>query len=119
MFNESISKHTYYYDCQKFIQFAYNILYLIDINKSSMGKAKLTPFFFNQLNTKEMMLIYLANLNIFDMPHYDNLHWSYYNTKEIIDFIGADKNNLNVDFSEIDLHILTQEFSKLKQNKTV
>lgn len=114
---ELISKHlenyNYHYELKKYVQFAYNILYLIDINLSNISRNIFTPFFLSQLNSKEIALIYLSNLVDHGMPIYTNLKWDYHTTLEIIDMI-KDK-NLPRDFRDIDCNILMAEFNKLRQ----
>jgi hypothetical protein len=100
----------------KFIQFAYNILYLIDQSSKMVGKNYFTAFFFSQLNTNETIMLYLSNIAGSSMPIYDNLHWGQKETKEIVAFVKS-WNSLNVDYSEMDIEILTREFNRLKQNK--
>ncbi len=115
LFSKTIVAREEYTEFKRYIQFVYNILYLIDQNKSNMTKDNFTPFFFSQLNTKETVFIYLANLVDSGLPFYNNLHWSYYTTSDIINMI---KNNKKVytDFDQLDLNILTTEFQKLKHN---
>lgn len=114
--SDTIEKHELYYDCKKFIQFVYNILYIIDINKPNMTRDNFTPFFFNQLNTKEMVLIYLSNLVDIGMPFYGNLQWSYHSSKEIVDTIKT-YDKVKIDFKEIDINVLTERFKEIKQHE--
>ncbi len=101
---------------KKYIQFAYNILYLIDQRSKTVGKDNFTPFFFSQLDTNETIMLYLSNLSVLGMPIYDNLHWGRQVTKEIVDVVKW-INAAQYDYKEMDVEILTQEFNKLKQNK--
>lgn len=114
--SDTIEKHDLYYDCKKFIQFIYNILYIIDINKPNMTRDNFTPFFLNQLNTKEMVLIYLSNLVDIGMPFYGRLPWSDHSTKEIIDMIKT-YDKVKIDFKEIDINVLTKRFKEIKQHE--
>lgn len=113
--SDTIIKHELYYDCKKYIQFVYNILNIIEINKPNMTRDNFTPFFLNQLNTKEMVLIYLSNLVDTGMPLYGNLAWTYQSTKEIVDTIKTYDTTF-VDFKEIDIKILTERFKEIKQH---
>lgn len=114
--SNTIQKHKCYPDFRNFIQFTYNILYLIDLSKPNLPRNNLTPFFLNQLNPKEVELLYLSNLINSGMPFYGNLHWSYYSTIEIIDAIKTSDNTMT-DFKDIDIKVLTNRFQNLKQNE--
>lgn len=104
----------YHYELKKYVQFAYNILYLIDVNLSNISRNIFTPFFLSQLNSKEIALIYLSNLVDHEMPLYSNLKWDYHTTKEIIDMIES-KNHPN-DLQKLDCNIIMEEFNKLRQH---
>ncbi len=116
IFTKTIIERENYPLIRKYVQFAYNILSLIDTNIKHLSKDNFTPFFLSQLNPNEAILLFLSNLADPVMPYYDNLSWSYYNTKEITDMI-LNYNLQRADFKELDNKILTTEFIKLKQNK--
>lgn len=116
IFNDTIKRHELYHDCETLIQFMYNILYIIDINKPNMTRDNFTPFFFNQLNTKEMVLMYLSNLVDFGMPFYGNLSWTQHTTTKIVDMVKT-YNQVQIDYKEIDISVLTQRFRELKQSE--
>jgi hypothetical protein len=105
-----------YHEFKKYIQFVYNILYLIDSNLTNLTQNIFTPFFFSQLNSKEITMVYLANLCESRMPLYDNINWDYHTTIEIVDTIIKTK-TVPTNFSDIDYTILMEEFNKIKQNK--
>lgn len=114
-FSESIIKHEYYSLLKRYIQFIYNIFFLIDINKKNISRDNFTPFFYSQLNSNETIILYLSNLMDSDMPKYENLHWGHYSTKEIVDKI-KEITGQGIDYEDIDCNILTQKFKELKQN---
>ena len=116
IFSNTITRHEDYHELKKYVQFAYNILYLIDSNLSNLTQNIFTPFFFSQLNSKEITMIYLANLCESRMPLYDNILWDYHTTVEIVDTIFKSK-TAPTNLSEIDHNILMEEFNKIKQNK--
>lgn len=103
-----------HYELKKYVQFAYNVLYLIDENLSNITRNIFTPFFLSQLNSKEIALIYFSNLVDSGMPRYPNLKWDYHTTSEIFNIINnrTKPNNLQ----SLDFNILTQEFNTLKQH---
>lgn len=115
IFSRTISKHKSFSIFHRYIQFIYNILYIIDQNKSNLSKDYFTPLFHSQLNVNETVILYLSNLVDIGMPFYDNLHWSYNTSEEIVNTI-INYNEINIDFSEIDIEVLTKQFQELKQH---
>lgn len=114
LFASTIVGRDEFIDFKRYVQFVYNILYLIDQNKPNMTRDNFTPFFFSQLSTNETISIYLANLVDFGMPYYNNLQWDYYKTVEIVDVIKK-STMVYTDYENIDCNLLTAEFNKLKQ----
>lgn len=116
IFSDSIVEQKNFSLFNRYVQFVYNILGLIDSCKSRVFQDNFIPFLFNQLNTNETMLLFLSNLVDSEMPYYDNLSWGYYETKDITDIIKKYKHQ-NIDFSNLDNKILTEEFNQLKQRR--
>jgi hypothetical protein len=110
---KSLLNRDYYNTLRKYVQFAYNILYLIDVNLSNITRDIFTPFFLNQLNSREITLIYFTNLVDHGMPIYTNLKWDYYTTVEIMDILNSQ--SVPEDFKKIDCNILVNEFNNLRQ----
>ena len=99
---------------KKYVQFIYNILSLIESNKSNLSNDNFTPFFYSQLNTNETILLYLSNLvETPNMPFYNNLKWDYYITKEIIEKLKSKKTILC--HESIDITKMTACFNELRQ----
>lgn len=115
IFSTTLLKHPLYYDLKKFVQFFYNIMYIIDQNKVNFPKDIYSPFLFNHLNSNEVILIYLSNLIDSGMPLYGNLHWSIHTTKELMDMIKKYE-KIKIDFDDLDYLELTNTFVQIKQS---
>jgi hypothetical protein len=113
----SIIQETNFPLFKKYVQFAYNIFHLIDEKNKNKTMDIFTPFFMNQFNTYEIVMLYLSNLENPNMPRYGNLYWGYYNTKEIFDLLKKMWAH-EIDFKDLDYYVLTEAFNKLKQNDT-
>ncbi len=116
VFEKMVNKSGEFKALKKYMQFAYNVLYLIDQRSKILGEDIFTAFFFSQIGTNETILLYLSNLSVKGMPIYDNLHWGIYDTKEIVDMIKQ-YNSISCDYSMLNLEILTEEFNKIKQSR--
>lgn len=113
-FSSFISTYNHYLLVNKYVQFVFNILALIDANKVNMSKDNFTPFFFSQLNSNEIIIIYLSNLlEIPIMPSCENLRWDYYITKDIVDKLKG-KSSILTD-KRINIEKLTKCFNEIRQ----
>lgn len=113
-FSDTIYKHHQYELFKQYVQFAYNILYTID-TKIILKNDNFLAFFYSQLNKKEMVMLSLANLDSKNMPHFGNLFWEHITTEGILNLIKKYPHQ-NIEFDLFDVHILTDEFKKLKQS---
>jgi len=115
-FSKKIVEYKHFTKYRAYIQFAYNILYLIDEYVKRHGeKDKLKPMFFNIIDDEENIMLLLSNLLSGGMAHYDNLSWNYPETTKIIGKIAPYLSEENRDL--LDIKILTEQFNKLKQQK--
>ena len=101
---------------RKYVQIAYNILYLIDEHNKEFNANNnyLKSIFHNQQNGYETSLIYLFNLIPVGWGIYENLSWSNYETIEVLNIIS---NNSDFDKGALDTNELTTAFIKVKQGK--
>ncbi len=99
---------------RKYVQTAYNILYLIDEHNNTFNERNnyLKSLFYNQQNGYETSLIYLFNLIPVGWGIYENLSWSNYETIEILNVIS---NNSDFNKKALDTKKLTTAFIKVKQ----
>lgn len=112
--NDTIQTHNSYPTFKRYIQIAYNILYIIDINKDNFTKDHFTSFFFSQLGVNESVMLYLSNLVDLGMPLYSDLNWNFTTTEYITDLLRKKEGRMR-GFDLIDQRILTEQFNKLKQ----
>ncbi|NOZ45842.1 MAG: hypothetical protein GXO79_03580 [Chlorobi bacterium] len=113
-FSEIIVEQPEFLLFRNYISFIYNILYVIDQNSDNLTHNYFKPFFFSQLNTTEYFMICLSNLDEWNMPNYPDFKWGNYETKTIVEIIKK-FNKQNIDFNELDIQILTNEFKEIKQ----
>jgi hypothetical protein len=98
---------------KQYVQFAFNILTIIDENKENIKKDYYSSTFYIQLTEEELLLLSLADIVDFGLPHYNNFHWRSHTTQKLINLIKSYKGQI-IDYSEIDIHVLTNTFIKLK-----
>jgi hypothetical protein len=106
-----------YYDSRaikKYLQFAYNILIIIDRYFPNDPNNIFKPFFLCQLNSKEIAVIYFSNLIDSNIPLYNNLRFDFPTTVEMVDMIKSVQ-NLPSDLMELDCAVLVEEFNRLRQ----
>lgn len=115
MLTHTISSYEQYPLLKQYIQFIYNIFFIIDQNKPHLSKDYFTSFLHIQLTKHEKIFLCLANLVDSKMPQYDNLYWGFYETETITNWIKACKHGQHIDYKEIDDHILTDQFKVIKQ----
>lgn len=117
-FNESIKTDIDYSNVRRFVQFGYNIFYLIDENTE---KAKVEfpgwfqPYVHNLLLREEALVIYLFNLIPFGGPLYFKLRWTVPVTKELMEMIGQAVEDESSSF----LVNLTEELNLKMQRNSV
>jgi hypothetical protein len=114
IFSQAIVKYDDVELFKQYVQFAFNILTIIDENKENFKKDYYTSTFFIQLTEEELLLLSLADIVDFGLPHYKKLEWKSHTTQKLIKLIKNYKEQ-NIDFSEIDGQVLTRTFLKLKQ----
>lgn len=112
--NKTISGMEEYTIFKRYIYMTYNIFHIIDESKFKVPHTYFKPYFLTQFDTNEIFMLYLSNLVDSDMPSYTKLFWGHQTTQEITDFI-AKNDRYNIDKTNFDISILTNEFNKLKQ----
>lgn len=99
---------------RQYIQFIYNIFFIIDENRAYLSKDYFTSFLHIQLTTNEKIILYLSNLVNTKMPQYENLYWGFYDTQAITNWIKSYEHGKHIDYKELDNHILTEQFNLIK-----
>jgi hypothetical protein len=115
MLTHTIGSYDQYPLLKQYIQFIYNIFFIIDQNKPHLSKDYFTSFLHIQLTKHEKIFLCLANLVDSKMPQYDSLYWGLYETETITNWIKACKHGQHIDYKEIDNHVLTDQFKLIKQ----
>ena len=99
---------------QQYLQFCFNILFIIDENKKNLTKDYYTSTFFVQLTEEEILFIAFADLVQFGLSTYQKIDWKYHYTEILTKWI-KESNEQFIDLSELDKHILTNKFTEMKK----
>lgn len=116
LFSETIISFDQFPLIKQYIQFIYNIFYIIDENRANLTKDYFTSFVYIQLTNSEKLILLLSNLVDSNMPQYDHLYWGNYETESIMNWIKQYKNGQHIDYKNMDRHILTETFNLIKQH---
>ncbi len=99
---------------QQYLQFCFNILFIIDENKKNLTTDYYTSTFFVQLTDEETLLIALADLVELGLPPYQKIDWKNKYTEILINWIN-ESNEQFVDPTELNKIILTNKFNEIKK----
>ncbi|MEQ9166890.1 MAG: hypothetical protein RLO12_11570 [Fulvivirga sp.] len=99
---------------QQYLQFCFNILYIIDENKKNLTKDYYTSTFFVQLTEEEILFVALSDLVKFGLPPYQKIDWKYQYTEILTKWI-EESNEQFIDLTELDKNILTNKFTEMKK----
>lgn len=102
---------------RQYLQFIYNIFFIIDQNRANLSKDYFTSFLHVQLTKHEKVFLYISNLVDSNMPQYNNLYWGFYETETITNWIKSCEHGKYINYQEMDNHILTRQFNLIKQQK--
>lgn len=98
---------------KKFVQFAYNIFYIIDQKKIPNQKDWFTPYIYIHLSKEESLILHLSNLVDQGMPISDKVQWHNSLTLDLIEMINPIKERAQ--YNLLDTNTLTEELNEIKQ----
>lgn len=110
--SSTLSSDPEFHNVRRFVQFVYNILYVIGEKNASEKKDWFTPFLYNQLTRKENLIICLSNLVDYGVPISDKITWRHQITLELLEMIDTKDRRASTVLNAVKL---TNEFSRLTQ----